>query len=75
MNRQRISRICTIPNISAVGSRLGSTKLAAAAICGALRLAALSALLLIGARSAQAQTETVLYNSLRRRSVILQPHF
>ena len=49
-------------NISAVGPRFGSTKLAAAAIRNALTLALLSALLLIAARPAQAQTETVLYN-------------
>src|SRR5208283_3113795 len=42
-------------NIFDVGPRFGSTKLAAAAIRGALTLAAISALLLIGARSAQAQ--------------------
>ena len=49
-------------NISDCGLRFGSTKLGAAAILGALTLAVLSALLLIGARPAQAQTETVLYN-------------
>jgi len=49
-------------NIPDVGPRFGSTKLAAAAIRGALTLAVLSALLLIAARPAQAQTETVLYN-------------
>jgi uncharacterized repeat protein (TIGR03803 family) len=49
-------------NISDVGPRFGSTKLAAAALRGALALAALSALLLIAARPAQAQTETALYN-------------
>ncbi len=43
-------------------SRFGLTKLAAAAIRGALIVAVLSALLLIAARPAQAQTETVLYN-------------
>ena len=48
-------------NISDVGPRFGSTKLAAAAIRGALTLAVLSALLLIGARPTQAQTGTVLY--------------
>jgi uncharacterized repeat protein (TIGR03803 family) len=45
-----------------VGLRFDSMKLAAAAIRGALTLAVLSALLLIAARPAQAQTETVLYN-------------
>jgi len=49
-------------NISGAGPRFGSTKLAAAAIRGALTLAVLSALLLIATRPAQAQTETVLYN-------------
>ncbi len=63
-------------NISAAGSGFGSTKLAASAphirafpecvgVCGirsALTLAVLAALLLIAARPAQAQTETVLYN-------------
>jgi uncharacterized repeat protein (TIGR03803 family) len=49
-------------DISAVGPRFGSTKLASAAIRGALTLAVLCALLLIAARPAQAQTETVLYN-------------
>jgi uncharacterized repeat protein (TIGR03803 family) len=46
----------------AAGPRFGSTKLAAAAIRGALTLAVLSALLLVGATPAQAQTEHVLYN-------------
>lgn len=46
----------------AVGPRFGSTKLAAAIIRGALTLAVLSALLLVAARPARAQTETVLYN-------------
>jgi hypothetical protein len=45
-----------------VGLRFDSTKLAAAAIRCALTLAVLSALLLIAARPAQAQMETVLYN-------------
>jgi uncharacterized repeat protein (TIGR03803 family) len=45
----------------AVGPRFGSTKLAAAAICGAVTMAVLSALLLIADLPAQAQTETVLY--------------
>lgn len=49
-------------NISDIGPRFGSTKLAAATICVALTLAVLSALLLFAARPAQAQTETVLYN-------------
>jgi len=48
-------------NISAVGPRFGLTKPAAAARV-ALTLAALSLLLLIASRPAQAQTETVLYN-------------
>lgn len=48
--------------ISNVAPRFGSMKLAAAAIRGMLTLAMLSALLLITARPAQAQTETVLYN-------------
>jgi uncharacterized repeat protein (TIGR03803 family) len=49
-------------NISNAGPRFGSTKLAAAIIRGALTLAVLSALLLIGARPAQAQTQAfVLY--------------
>ncbi len=48
-------------NISTVGPRFGSTKLAAAAIRGALKLAMVCALLLIAARPARAQTETVLH--------------
>ena len=48
-------------NISAVGPRFGSTKLATLIIRSALTLAVLSALLLIAA-PAQAQTETVLYS-------------
>ncbi len=48
-------------NILAVGPKVGSTKLASATR-GALTLAVLSALLLMAARPAQAQTETVLYN-------------
>ena len=48
--------------IADAGPRLGSMKLAAAAIRGALTLVVLSALLLVAARPAQAQTETVLYN-------------
>ena len=43
------------------GPRFGSTKLATAVIRCALILAVLSALLLIAARPAQAQTEKVLY--------------
>ena len=49
-------------NIADVGPRFGSTKLAAAAIRGALTLAVISAVLLIAARPAQAQTEKVIYN-------------
>ena len=49
-------------NISDDGPRFGSTKLAAAAIRVALTMVVLSALLLIVARPAQAQSETVLYN-------------
>ena len=49
-------------NISDVGPRRGSTKLAAAIIRGALMLALISALVLIAALPAQAQIETVLYN-------------
>jgi len=49
-------------SISDAEPKFGSTKLATAAIRGALALAVLSALLLIAARPAQAQTETVLYN-------------
>ncbi|MGA2966455.1 MAG: choice-of-anchor tandem repeat GloVer-containing protein [Terriglobales bacterium] len=49
-------------NISAVAPKFGSTVLAAAALRGALTLAVLSAVLLIAARPAQAQTEKVLYN-------------
>jgi len=50
-------------NISSVGLRFGSAKVASAVIRGALILAVvLSALLLIAIRPAQAQTETVLYN-------------
>ena len=48
-------------NTSDLAPRFGLTKLAAAAIHVALTLAVLSALLLIAARPAQAQTETVLY--------------
>lgn len=44
------------------GPRFGSTKLAATTFRGALTLAVLSALLLLAAHPAQAQTETVLYN-------------
>ena len=49
-------------NISDVAPRFGSTKLASAIIRAALALVALTALLLIAALPAQAQTETVLYN-------------
>jgi uncharacterized repeat protein (TIGR03803 family) len=49
-------------NISHVGPRIRSPKLAAVATRGALTLAVLSALLLMAARPAEAQTETVLYN-------------
>ncbi|MBZ5665767.1 MAG: hypothetical protein LAO30_14290 [Acidobacteriia bacterium] len=49
-------------NISGVGPRFGSTKLAAAITRGALALAALSALLLMAARPAHAQTESVLHS-------------
>ena len=49
-------------NTSNVEPRLGSTKLVAAAICRALTLIVLSALVLVTPRPAQAQTETVLYN-------------
>jgi uncharacterized repeat protein (TIGR03803 family) len=51
-------------NISNTGPRFGSTKLAAAIARGALTLAVLSALLLVGARPAPAQTEKVLYSFL-----------
>jgi uncharacterized repeat protein (TIGR03803 family) len=49
-------------SISAAAPRFGSTKLAATMIRGALTLAVLPALLLLAARPAQAQSETVLYN-------------
>src|SRR6202034_3838275 len=63
MTSRRILNVRSIRlNISAVDSTSASTKLAAAAICGVLRLAAISALLLIAERPAQAQTESVLYN-------------
>ena len=63
MTSQRTLNARTILlNISDAGPRLGSTKLGTAAARGALTLAVLSALLLIAARPAQAQTETVLYN-------------
>jgi uncharacterized repeat protein (TIGR03803 family) len=51
-------------NTSAVGPRFGATKLAAAATRGAVTLTVFFALLLIAARPAQAQTETVLNNFL-----------
>jgi hypothetical protein len=50
--------ICAKP-ISSLGARFGSTRPTTVA-CGALTLAVLC-VLLIAARSAQAQTETVLY--------------
>ena len=57
MNSPGTSRRTTGPlHISAVGPRFGSTKLAAAAIRCALTLAVLSALLMIAARPAQAQS-------------------
>jgi uncharacterized repeat protein (TIGR03803 family) len=49
-------------NISAVAPKVGSTKLAAAAIRAALTLAVLCALLLAAARPAVAQTETVIWD-------------
>ena len=49
-------------NISAVGPRFGSTKLVTVIMRAALMVAVISALVLIAARPAQAQTETVLYN-------------
>lgn len=49
-------------NISDAWQRFGAMKLAPAAIRSALTLAVLAALLLIAARPAPAQTETVLYN-------------
>jgi len=52
-------------NISDLGPRFGSTKPATAAMRGALTLIVLSALILMAARPAQAQTETVLYNFTR----------
>ncbi len=64
MTRQRafnIRRTIRL-SISDLGPRFGSTKRAAAATRGALILAVLSGLLLIAARPAQTQTETVLYN-------------
>jgi uncharacterized repeat protein (TIGR03803 family) len=48
-------------NISTVGSTFGSTQLAAIGRC-VLTLAVLSALLLVAAQPANAQTESVLYN-------------
>jgi uncharacterized repeat protein (TIGR03803 family) len=56
------SRAKGLLNISAAAPRSGLRKMAAAAICGALALAVFFTLLLISARPAQAQTETVLYN-------------
>jgi uncharacterized repeat protein (TIGR03803 family) len=49
-------------NISNVGPRFGATKVAPVIIRAALILAVICALVLIAARPAQAQTETVLYN-------------
>src|SRR5271167_2813992 len=49
-------------NGSNVGPRYRSTKVAAATLRSAMTLAVLSVLLLIAARPAQAQTESVLYN-------------
>jgi uncharacterized repeat protein (TIGR03803 family) len=49
-------------NISNLGSRLGSTKLATAVLRGALTLVVIAVLVLVAARPAQAQTEAVLYN-------------
>ncbi len=60
-NYSLIARAKVPLNIFDGGPRFGSTKLATAVICAALVLAALFALLL-AARPAQAQTETVLYN-------------
>jgi uncharacterized repeat protein (TIGR03803 family) len=48
--------------ISECGPKRGSTRPAAATMCGALTLAVLSALLLIAANPAQAQTEAVPYS-------------
>ncbi len=50
-------------NTSDVGPRFGSTKPVTARVHGAVTLAVLSALLLVAALRARAQTETVLYNS------------
>jgi uncharacterized repeat protein (TIGR03803 family) len=52
----------TKAHFSNAGRKVCSTKLAAATARCALTLAVLSALLLIAARQAEAQTETVLYN-------------
>src|ERR1700675_4232970 len=49
-------------NISGIGAKFGSTKLATAATRGPLIRAGVSTLLLIAARSAEAQTERVLYS-------------
>src|ERR1700681_3043619 len=49
-------------NTSDVGARFGSTKLAAATTRVVFRLVVVSTLLLIAARSAEAQTERVLYS-------------
>jgi uncharacterized repeat protein (TIGR03803 family) len=57
-----ISRTKGRLNISGIGPRFGSTKLAAAITRGVLTLAVLSGLLLITARPARAQTESVLHS-------------
>ena len=57
-----ISRTKSRLNISDVGPKFGSTKLAAAITRGALTLAVLSGLLLIAARPVHAQTESVLHS-------------
>jgi hypothetical protein len=49
-------------NISDIGPRFGSTKLAIAIIRGTLTLAVIGVLVLVAARPAQGQTESVLYN-------------
>ena len=59
--KKRVHASCPAPRLGSTKLRFGSTKLAATAVRGALTLAVFSALL-IAARPAQAQTETVLYN-------------
>ena len=54
--------LSVVAPFSAVGPGFGSTTLVAAMIRATLTLAVLLTLLLIAARPAQAQTETVLYN-------------